>query len=214
MLNQLSQWGHYSPAIQAYTKRGLQASSSTASGHHLATIVDPFSYLPHIHARILSVRGTNDPYWAVNAYSIYQQQLPYDSSYLALPNEAHDFKDKTRYFQTACAFAASCAAGSRWPNVTLRRFRGLSVYAEPEDEVKSVRLYFANPSNPDFSTATWKLCQTLHGNGASKYRFNMPAATEFFEAVFAQADFQVKIRNRTFRATLSSPPAVFHAGDN
>ncbi len=155
MIRQKEEWGHYSPAISAYTKRGLQETLSTPRGQELAVLVDPYSYLSQIKARILTIRGSNDPYWALDAYQEYERAMPEDSTLLVLPNEGHDFKDKREYLRTVGAFSACCATKTKWPIFRIRRFRDRYLFSNFDRRADSLRLWVSNSHSRAPEASRW-----------------------------------------------------------
>jgi hypothetical protein len=73
--HQMEMWNAYSPMISDYTDRGLPQLIETPEGKRLAGMIDPYAYRSRIKAPTLMVNGANDPYWTVDALSIYWKDL-------------------------------------------------------------------------------------------------------------------------------------------
>jgi PhoPQ-activated pathogenicity-related protein len=169
MPHQFELWGHYSPQIEDYTRRGLQEVMKTAPGQRLGRIVDPYSYLPNVKAPILTISGANDPYWAPDAYSVYGSELPGSTRNLVLPNEAHTFKDKSVALNTLGLFARSCAEGKVFPKATARVV-GDEVVVSGDKELRSKTLVVAESDTWDFHEATWQVVPGMTVPASSKNR--------------------------------------------
>ncbi len=120
MKHQKELWGHYSPQIQDYEKSGMLAALETPDGKRLAAMLDPLTYADRIKCPLFSINGTNDPFWAPDAMSLYWDKLKMPKSCLFLPNEGHTFQDEKPYIWSLGAFASSCAGEFAWPSVELR----------------------------------------------------------------------------------------------
>ena len=64
-------WGKYSEQINDCTIRGLQEIMETEEGESLLAIVNPYNYRSLLTMPKLSVIGTNDRYWVLDALNIY-----------------------------------------------------------------------------------------------------------------------------------------------
>lgn len=155
MKHQLELWGHYSPMIEAYTKRDLQSKAETERGTKLVGMVDPFSYLGLLTMPKFIVNGANDPYWTVDALSLYWNALPGQKSVLIVPNSGHDTGEQQDTMPTVGLFARSCAGGFAWPQPS----------AEWKDDSVTIHLgspygtdagmWVAAAPNKDFADSKW-----------------------------------------------------------
>ncbi|HCK14819.1 TPA: phenylacetic acid degradation protein, partial [Candidatus Poribacteria bacterium] len=62
--------------IGDYTIRGIQDHLGTEVGQNLISIIDPYSYREQLTMPKLSVIGTNDNYWVLDALNLYWDGLP------------------------------------------------------------------------------------------------------------------------------------------
>ena len=83
---QKATWGQYSEQINDYTERGLQDVLGTGEEKSLTALVDPYSYRTQLTMPKLSVIGTNDPYWVLDALNIYWDDLAKPNYVLYVPN--------------------------------------------------------------------------------------------------------------------------------
>jgi PhoPQ-activated pathogenicity-related protein len=118
MRHQLEYWGKYSEQIQDYTRRGLQSQLQTPRGHDLGVIVDPYSYRRNIRVPTLIVKGSNDPYWSVDALDLYWGSLTQPKWLLTVPNTGHTLGDGLMAAEAIGAFAQSVAGRFPMPQVT------------------------------------------------------------------------------------------------
>lgn len=162
MRHHLVSWGRYSPMIQDYTRRGLQAKLETPLGRRLSRMVDPHSYLDRIRVPVLIVNGANDPYWPTDALSLYVDDLRMPNWSVIVPNAGHELGNGRMAFESIRAFAISRAGKMRMPDVrwdidwpagrpspTLRvRSSGLPV--------RAVQFWVAESDSLDFASARWQ----------------------------------------------------------
>lgn len=117
MKHQTVMFGGFSERIGDYTARDLQAMLETPAGQTLASIVDPFSYRSEIKVPTLILNGANDPYWPVDALSLYWDKLEMPKWARILPNNGHTFKDKDAEIELLGLFARSCAGEFEMPKL-------------------------------------------------------------------------------------------------
>ena len=86
---QIADWGTFSEEISDYTRRQLQDLVDAPRGKELLELVDPFFQLSKLACPVLIVNGANDPYWTVDALSVYWSHLPKPKACLVLPNQGH-----------------------------------------------------------------------------------------------------------------------------
>lgn len=112
LAKQHQDWGEFSPRIVDYTSRDLQSKTESGRGLELVAMVDPASYVSAAHVPVLLVHGANDPYWTVDAVTVYWHLLPDDRWAVTVPNLGHAF-DRTEWWTpTLAAFVRHCALRS------------------------------------------------------------------------------------------------------
>lgn len=205
MPHQLATWGEYSPQIQDYTKRGLQAQLATPRGQKLGAMIDPYSYRDRIKMPALIIRGSNDPYWTVDAFDQYAGGLKMPYWLLDVPNAGHDLKGGFMAAESIGAFARSVAGGPKLPRVSWafapHDGRQLTVQARSEGQTpQEVRVWLATADNLDFRPSEYK--QIAHGN-AETFNVMLPEGKNC--AVFTEIRY--RIDGREF--SLSSPTKVY-----
>lgn len=160
MPHQLRLWGKYSEMIEAYTRLGLQSKTSTPRGFRLSQIVDPYSYRDRIKAPTLIVNGSNDPYWATDALSLYWPGLREPKSVLYVPNAHHDLGDKKLAWATLAAFARSAAGEFAWPSVSWN-YRAENLTVSVRGPIpKAARLWEAGSDTMDFRQSPFSVSQS------------------------------------------------------
>lgn len=154
MRHQVELWGHYSPMIDDYTERDLQEKTETPLGKRLATIIDPFAYLSAISAPVLIVNGANDPYWAVDALSLYWDALPMPKAARIVPNAGHLLGDRSEALETIAAFARSCAGEFEFPFDDISVSRQGSSFSI-RSQAQSTKVWTATSDNLLFTESEW-----------------------------------------------------------
>lgn len=161
MKRQRELWQSYSPQINDYTERGLQARLTSERGESLVAIVDPLAYRQRLTLPKLIVTGSNDPYWPVDALGLYWVQLLGPKWSLVVPNAGHNVLDRgPRPWQTVATFARSCAGLGKMPSFGWS-VRALELILEADTEgLVDVRLWMAKSSTNRFDEAEWKVART------------------------------------------------------
>jgi len=215
MKGQLAAWGEYSPMIQDYTRRGLQAKMDTPRGRKLTAMVDPYSYRSGIRVPTLIVNGANDPYWTVNALSNYWDGLSMQRWVRVVPNVGHDLGGGAQAAETIGAFARHLAGKHAFPTMAtqIRRTEtGLAADAQiARLQADSITLWVASSVTTDFRRSQWVRAATADlakprdvpvQKGNLKAEF---AGEPMKRAALVEARFTVD--GRSF--SLTSPVTVF-----
>lgn len=219
MARQLDVWGRYSPEIHDYTDLGLQEKSDTSRGRVLSRMVDPYSYLRLVRARVLQVHGANDPYWLANAREAYAGALPEDALLLTLPNESHVFGDKTSYFESAGTFAAAVASKLQLPSINTKLvernlfFVNLILSAEASASFTYCRLFIAESETANFSECHWEVESHFKPIGTHDFYLPLPESRSRYLAAFVQAEFDVTIGGTQRRLTVCGPTVMLDRDD-
>lgn len=207
-------WGRYSPMIADYTDRGLEQLLESSVGKSLVQIVDPHAHLGGLRAPVLMVNGANDPYWTVDALSVYYRAIPTPASAIIVPNSGHGLEDVGFWMPTVTAFARSCAGEFDWPRwqdwqplVWDRSQVALRVPAARG--LRRVAVWTAASPDLDFHRATWARSGPFDARRPPKepYRVFLPElrnGTAKAAAAFVQAEFRVGGR----KFSLTSPVQV------
>ncbi len=117
LAKQQRDWGRFSPMIDDYTDRGLQDVMESPRGKELVRIVDPAQYERALKAPVLMVHGSNDPYWTVDALSVYWGRLTGPKAVVVVPNMGHGWGSTDFWTPATAAFARGIEAGESLPQV-------------------------------------------------------------------------------------------------
>ncbi len=157
MRHQIETWGQYSEMIEAYTDRGLPDKVETPEGARLARIIDPFSYRSQIDVPTLVINGTNDPYWQVDAMSLYWEDLRQPKWSSIVPNAGHNPEDKTQWHEALCAFARSIAGEFEMPAPKWIIEVADGHVTASATGVMNLQLWAATSRTLDFRESEWRL---------------------------------------------------------
>lgn len=208
MPHQLEMWGKYSEQIEDYSRRGLQQQLATPTGKHLAQIIDPFSYRKNITVPTLIVKGSNDPYWAVDALDLYYPALTQPKWVLTVPNVAHNLGGGITAAITIGAFARSVAGEFRMPTVnvdyaTPSKSEAVFTLRNARPAPSSIKAWVAQSNTLDFRGSKYFVGAQL-GVDASKTTVKVPIETGLNSAVYLELHY--KVNGREF--VLSTPTRV------
>ncbi|MCW5943039.1 MAG: hypothetical protein KIS66_12460 [Fimbriimonadaceae bacterium] len=191
-----------SEMIGDYARAGLLEELATPEGQRLARMVDPFSYRRRVSVPTLVINGANDPYWPVDALSLYWSELRQRKAALFVPNAGHDLGDVGYYQATLAAWARSVARGERFPSVSWKASgQDLQVRAN-DGKPTRYRLWVAESSSLDFRPSTWRVAGTA--TGGSTATLTVPTRSRRV-AAFVEAEFDRP--DGSF--SLSTGPTVF-----
>ena len=155
---QLEVWGGYSKEIGDYTVRGIQDHLGTEVGQNLISIIDPYSYREQLTMPKLSVIGTNDNYWVLDALNLYWDGLPVPKYVLYVPNSGHSLEDRERVISGLTGFYRFVVSDRDLPSITWKHSQEndrLQLHYESDQKPVDARLWFAASVNRDFRDATW-----------------------------------------------------------
>lgn len=197
LYHQIKLWEHYSPMFEPYVKAGLLPPKHGARFEKLIQMIDPYSMIATLHCPVLDVRGSNDPFWAVDSHNFYASKLPRKNWSLVLANEGHDFKNQVPYFQAVASFARMCLLPSKgiyaqqWPNLWARTEKN-QVVIHSSIRPEELRLFRATSSNGDFSHSKWNLSGFVSPSEYGdifKYTVDLPSVQSGFGAWFVVAKY-------------------------
>lgn len=159
MKHQLATWGKYSEQIEDYSSKGIQQQMDTSGGKRLLQIVDPFEYRNQLTQTKLLIFGTNDPYWPVDACSLYWNELKGDNYLLYAPNQPHGIRDMERVLGSICALHRSRTGGPQLPKLKWEfepTAENVSMQIECDQPTKNVRTWVARSNTKDFRQCQWE----------------------------------------------------------
>ncbi len=194
MVHQVEAWGDYSEMINEYTLRGLPQRLSTQSGRRLAEIVDPYTYRQRATMPKLTISGTNDRYWPLDAANLYFEQLPEPRYLLYVPNCGHGLEDTTQVLAAQVGFFAACTGQVSLPQLDWRYQEGryLKLVISSDVTPQQVIQWTADSATRDFRDAVWQQSPARPHQGEYLARMRYPK--HGYRAIFGEAayDFQGK----------------------
>jgi len=184
MKQQIQSYGKYSRMIQPYLEFDILNRMKTKRGQLLTNLVDPYAYREKLTLPKLIILGTNDPYWTVDASSLYYPGLqgPKHLFYLAnaghglgaqiAPTMAHFFKK---------SLAGETLSAMKWEVSPDGRFR-----AKWRGEGGKARLWKATSKTRDFRESRWT-SQPLEG--ANAVVTDVPEPDQGWAAYYIEVQF-------------------------
>lgn len=171
MNHQLDTWGRFSEQIFDYTSKGLVKrpdETETEREAALRTMMDPYTYRKSLTLPKLLIVGTNDPYWVVNAMSLYWDDLTGSRFIRQVPNAGHGLKGGREGAMTTLAvFFRHIASGTKLPQITWKFSSGnkqLKLVIDSNTSPVKARLWSARSKDRDFRDDRWE-SQELDPNG-------------------------------------------------
>ena len=210
--HEMQSWGYYSDMIKDYTRRGLEKQLESPRGHDLGTIIDPYSYRENIRVPTLIVKGSNDPYWTVDALDLYWNDLKQPKWILNVPNAGHTLSDGIMAAASTGAFAQSIAGDFKMPKQAWRFDTSngnatLSV-TSAHPPVEKLLLWAAESDTLDFRESPYKVVQEVdadHPGLENELTASCPLPQGKNLAVFGELRYG--INGKVF--SLSTPTKVY-----
>ena len=115
MEHQIETWGEYSEQLADYESNGLLQDMDAPDRLALWQLVDPISYRDRLTAPKLSVIGTNDRYFALEAMNLYWDDLLPPKHVLYVPNSGHGVEDRARALTGVAGYFRFVASGAALP---------------------------------------------------------------------------------------------------
>ncbi len=192
MPHQLEAWGAYSPQIDDYTRRGLQAKLETEAGHKLMTMVDPYTYRKAFTMPKLIVNGTNDPYWTQDSLNLYWDDIPGPKWVTYSPSSGHGLENMTPVLNAAVGFVRSIASGKQPPKVEWQRQTtdaGARITVKSTPAAPAAYLWTVRSTTQDFRKSKWEYSALTATNG--EYVANVARPDSGYLAAFVQVETDV-----------------------
>lgn len=152
MRAQMATWGRFSEMLAPYIARGLPQRASEPDVLQLAALVDPYSYRERLTQPALVVLGANDPYWTVDAHSLYAASMPSQPQFYIQPNAGHGLAGGQEALVQVADFFAAVARAQ--PQLALE-FRSDGAKTQDGSDAEW-RLWRAFAPDLVFSEATWQ----------------------------------------------------------
>ncbi len=160
MKHQLDTWGKYSEQIHDYSSKGLIVEDDESPREmRLRHMMDPYGYRGRLTLPKLLINGTNDPYWVVDAMTLYWYDLLGPKYVLQVPNAGHGLEGgRESAFSTLAAFFRHAAAGTTLPTLTWtdsQQDARLTLTVKSSSKPRTARLWVAHSRIKDFRQAKW-----------------------------------------------------------
>jgi len=202
--HQIELVGRFSDQINDYTRKGLvkrPGEPESPRETELREMMDPWTYRQTLTLPKLLVVGTNDPYWAVDAMTIYFDDLVGPKYVLAAPNVGHNLGDRKDFAMTTIGvFFRSCVSGRPLPKLSWKsRDEGktleLDVTSDPAP--RQVRRWTASAPTNDFREAKWTSEPVEFADGRGKVSVSRTGDER--AALFTELEF--RLDNMTYSLT-------------
>ena len=158
MEHQLQVWGEYSEQLEDYNHRGLLQDMDSPDRQILWKMIDPIAYRGRLTAPKLSVVGTNDRYFALDALNLYWDELLPPKHVLYVPNSGHGLEDRERALAGVTGYFRFVASGAPLPAPEWR-FEStddrVRLMVSPDGNATDGALWLAASESVDFRSAAW-----------------------------------------------------------
>ncbi len=191
MRHQVATWGNYSHMIDDYTSLGLMDLLQSEEGLRLAALVDPYSLRRRITMPKLTIAGTNDPYWPLDAANLYFDDLVGPNYILYVPNSGHGLNDVTRVLQAQIGFFLACTGRAPLPHPQWQFEEGRYLKLHISSDLAPVRVsqWTATTPTRDFRPSIWRTRPALEHGGRWLCRLSWPQTGH--AALFGEVVYQV-----------------------
>ena len=153
MQKQMAVYGGYSEQVQDYTDLKIQERMDTPEGRELLGMVDPYAYRHRLSLPKLIMLGTNDPYWTVDAASLYFPGLVGEKHLYYQANTGHDVN--LDGISTLTEFYSCFLNDGAFPQITWKRDGKGHIEAGWERDGGKANLWQAFSPNRDFRPSAW-----------------------------------------------------------
>jgi PhoPQ-activated pathogenicity-related protein len=152
-------------------------------------MMDPYSYRSKFSLPKLIINGTNDRYWAVDATTLYWNDLPGEKYLLKVPNVGHGLGGSLPG-NTLAVFFRHIVEKSPMPQLDWSqsaRDGRLSITVRSSVVPKAARVWFALSKSKDFRDSRWQDFAMTEENGAFTASKSRP---EDHVAFFGELQFE------------------------
>ncbi|MBT3499658.1 MAG: phenylacetic acid degradation protein [Gemmatimonadales bacterium] len=158
MEHQLQAWGEYSEQLEDYNRRGLLQDMDSPDRQILWKMIDPIAYRDRLTVPKLSVVGTNDRYFALDALNLYWDELLPPKHVLYVPNSGHGLEDRERALAGVTGYFRFVASGTALPSPEWRFESAddrVRLTVSPHGAATEGYLWLAGSESVDFRSAAW-----------------------------------------------------------
>ncbi|MFP4173806.1 MAG: PhoPQ-activated pathogenicity-related family protein [Candidatus Hydrogenedentota bacterium] len=187
--HQQRSYGGFSSMIRDYTQRSIQERLATERGQELLELVDPYSYRDALTMPKLILLGANDPYWTVDAASLYVKGLEGPTHLRYEPDAGHGLGPGV--IPAALAFYEAILENRPLPQLEWDHRAEGEFAVRWEGAQERVRLWRAHAGDRDFRDADWFSVELPADNGEAVATVPEPTAgwtAYYVEVVFADPD--------------------------
>ncbi|MBA61094.1 MAG: hypothetical protein CMJ76_01900 [Planctomycetaceae bacterium] len=154
MKQQFQSYNRYSHMITPYLKYNFPERMLKGEGKKLTELVDPFSYRKRIEIPKLIVLGTNDPYWTVDASSLYFPELVGPKNLYYLANAGHGLG--IQVLPTMATFFKKTLHNETLEKMKWELDKDHNFHVKWTGRPRSVHLWKAFSDTRDFREAKWE----------------------------------------------------------
>lgn len=183
MEQQIKSYGKFSGQIDPYSNLKIQDRLNTPRGKQLAAIVDPYSYRHSLTLPKLMVLGTNDPYWTVDASSLYYPGLTGTKHLYYLANAGHGLGASIA--PTVATFFKKSIDGETFELIKWQHASDGLFHVKWKGENGHARLWTATSETRDFRQSKWT-AQDLKGENS--VGVNLPEPKSGWIAYYVQVE--------------------------
>ncbi|MFM7244822.1 MAG: PhoPQ-activated pathogenicity-related family protein [Planctomycetaceae bacterium] len=186
---QVASFGRMSEQLEDYTSRGIEKLFATPRGRELAAIVDPYAYRERYTMPKVIALGTNDPYWPLEACSLYYDGLPGPRWLSYCPNSGHGLPTP-RVAALVAAMGRHVAGIEPLPPVDWRfdaAADGAECVVRCDSKPERVTLWTAASPSRDFRKARWS-SRPIDAAGP-EWRAALPTPQDGFAAGLVELEF-------------------------
>lgn len=197
MKHQKETWGFYSEQIADYSRKGLLHKDGIPQHGRegaLWAMMDPYTYRSRLTMPKLLIVGANDRYWAVDAMSLYWNDLPGPKAQHRVANAGHNLDDggngRLHALQTLAVFFRLSVAHKEFPQLdwTLtKNASSLHLTATASEPPKKARLWHCTSMSNDFRDSKWSSEPLSQQEGT--YSGSLTPLPNEHAAIYGEFDF-------------------------
>ena len=174
MKQQFQSYGRYSQMITPYLKYDFPERMLKGEGKQLTELVDPFSYCKQIEIPKLMVLGTNDPYWTVDASSLYFPELVGPKNLYYLPNGGHGLG--IQVLPTMATFFQKTLNNQTLEKLKWELDNENNFHVKWTGKPRAVHLWKAHSTTRDFREAKWESTRLENLTSSTQNLLQVPSS--------------------------------------
>ena len=185
MKQQFQSYGRYSQMITPYLQYDFPERMLKGEGKKLTELVDPFSYRKQIEIPKLMVLGTNDPYWTVDASSLYFPELVGPKNLYYLPNGGHGLG--IQVLPTMATFFQKTLNNQTLEKLKWELDNENNFHVKWTGKPRAVHLWKAHSTTRDFREAKWESTRLENLTSSTQNLLQVPSSG--YNAFFIDLEF-------------------------